>query len=146
MAEAANRGKKPEAEVKKVLEAHDAKTAAFDWHRNYDAHTAGGRFPRQVGDFEFYAPGVHGIIEVKEVNHACRLPHKNFNTDAVAKLRKRRLAGGYIYVMVYFTPLDQWRILHLDRFLTRDGGSWDLSDAPLYPSAAAAMYETGVLA
>jgi hypothetical protein len=140
----ANRGKKPEDAVKKYLEAYDARTHKFDWHRNYDAHTAGGRFPRQVGDFEFYLPGIHGVIEVKEVNHLCRLPHKNFTLEAVAKLRKRSHASGHVSVLIYFTPVDQWRILGLTPFFSREGGSWDLGLYKLHPTAPAALDSLGL--
>lgn len=144
MTDPANRGKKAEADVKKYLEAYDSRTQKFDWHRNYDAHTAGGRFPRQVGDFEYYMPGIHGVIEVKEVDHAFRLPHKNFNQEAVAKLRKRSWASGHVSVLVYFTPLDRWRILGISPFYNREGGSWDLSAVDLHPTAAAALDSLGL--
>ena len=140
---AADRGKKPEDEVRKYLKAYDERTHAFDWHRNYDAHTAGGRFQRQTGDFEFYFPDEHGVIEVKQVDHAFRLPHKNYAEEKVAKVRKRYLAGGRVLVLVYHTPINQWRITDLHPYLERQGGSWDLSVWPIYPSAKAALDSLG---
>lgn len=136
---AADRGKKPEDEVRKYLKAYDERTHRFDWHRNYDAHTAGGRFQRQTGDFEFYFPDAHGVIEVKQVDHAFRLPHKNYAEEKVAKVYKRMLAGGMAIVLVYHTPIDQWRVTTLTPFRERTGGSWDLSAWELYPTAKAAL-------
>jgi len=144
MSDPANRGKKPEDEVRKYLKAYDERTHKFDWHRNYDAKSAGGRFQRQTGDFEFYLPGIHGIIEVKEVDHAFRLPHKNLTKESLAKMTKRQLAGGHASVLIYHTPIDQWRILGLSPFRVREGGSWDLSTYTLYPSAAEALDRLGM--
>lgn len=139
MSSAANRGKSAEAEVKKFLEAYDRKVACFDWERRYDAHSAGGRFQRQTGDFAFYMPNFFGAIEVKEVKHSFRLPHKNFETDQVAKLRKRQMAGGHIIILVYHTEDDLWRMPPFGTFKEREGGSWDLSKFTTYGSAAEAL-------
>lgn len=128
MSDAANRGKSAEAEVQKYLKAYDEKHQDFDWARNMDAHSAGGRFHRQTGDFQFYGPGVHGVIEVKEVKHDFRVPHGNFNEGAVGKLWKRQLAGGEIVIIVHHSTSKKWRVAELARFRKRDGGSWDLSD------------------
>lgn len=136
---AADRGKKPEDEVRKFLKAYDERKHCFDWHRNYDAHSAGGRFQRQTGDFEFYMPGVHGVIEVKQVDHAFRLPHKNYSEDKVAKVYKRQVAGGRAIVLVYHTPTTLWRVCSLAPFRERTGGSWDLSMWPQYPTCTEAL-------
>lgn len=144
MSDPANRGKKPEDKVRDYLKAYDERTHKFDWHRNYDAKSAGGRFQRQTGDFQFYLPGIHGVIEVKEVNHEYRLPHKNYAAEKVAKVYKRTLAGGAAYVLVYHTPIDKWRVLGLAPFRVREGGSWDLRGVPLHDSAAAALDSLGM--
>lgn len=124
----ANRGKSAEADVRKYLKAYDEKHQDFDWHRVPDAHSAGGRFNPVVYDFAFFRPGVHGGLEVKEVKHACRIPHGNFGEQQVAKLWKRQLAGGVIVVIVYHSTSQMWRVTDLTRFRVRTGGSWDLSD------------------
>lgn len=144
MSDAANRGKGPEDKVREYLKDYDSRTHKFDWHRNYDAKSAGGRFQRQTGDFEFYLPGIHGVIEVKEVDHAFRLPHKNVTTESVAKLTKRQLAGGAIYIAIYHTPVKQWRVLGLAPFRVREGGSWDLSAVRVHPSAKTALDSLGI--
>ncbi len=141
---AADRGKKPEDEVRKYLKAYDERTHRFDWHRNYDAHTAGGRFQRQTGDFEFYMPGIHGVIEVKQVKHAFRVPHQNLNENSAGKLRKRQLAGGTIVILVHHSVTGKWRVSGFERFSVREGGSWDLSGLYEYHTCSAALDSIGV--
>lgn len=140
----ANRGKSTEAEVTKYLKAYDAKHQDFDWARNYDSHSAGGRFQRQTGDFQFYGPGVHGVIEAKEVKHTFRVPHTNFTKEAVAKVWKRQLAGGEIIVLIHHSEAKLWRVVPLHVFRERVGGSWDLSAWRPLPSCAAALDSLGV--
>lgn len=140
----ANRGKVAESHVAAYLKAYDAKHQEFDWHRVYDAHSAGGRFNRQVYDYAFFAPNAHGGIEVKEVKHGYRVPHGNFGPDQVAKLWKRQLAGGTIIILVYHSTTGAWRIVDLAVFRTREGGSWDLRDIPSYLSCREALDSTRV--
>lgn len=142
--EAANKGKVAEKHVAKFLKAWDERTQGTDYHRVYDAHSAGGRFNRQVYDYAFFTVKCHGGIEVKEVAHAARLPHKNFGVDQVAKLRKRQWAGGAVIVLVYHSTTKLWRIPGLAVFLDREGGSWDLSGFPTYATCDLALTSTGV--
>lgn len=140
----ANRGKKAEAAVRAYLKAYDERTHTFDWNRVQDAHSAGGRFTRQVFDFAWFMPGLHGGIEVKEVAHAFRLPHKNMTPESVAKLRKRELAGGRVVVLIHFSTTGLWRVLPLAPFLVREGGSWDFSGVRTFESAKAALDSLGI--
>ena len=135
-------GKVSEKKVAEYLAAIDANVTHFDWNRGYDARAAGGKFQRVAGDFAFYSPVGHGIIEVKEVDHEFRLPYKNFELSQVAKAAKRELAGGDVHVLVYHTPLKRWRRLPIVFFQHRTGteySSWDLSEWVLHPSCAAAL-------
>ncbi|MDI1360629.1 hypothetical protein [Methylotenera sp.] len=139
---AADRGKKAEKAVATYLTELSSKVAAFDWHRVYDARSAGGRFAAQPGDFAFYAPGLHGLIEVKEVEHEFRLPKKNFDNDQIAKLRKRELAGGEIGIVINFYTLNQtfWRLVPLTFFRENlDVPSWDLREFPKHLKAKDAL-------
>ena len=77
----------------------------------------------------FLHAGKLRLIEVKEVNHYFRLPHKNFSPDQVARMRNWQAAGASALVLIYFEPLKLWRILDVRNFLVRTGGSWDLSGA-----------------
>lgn len=126
----AYRGKKPEARVKAYFERLAASRADFDWERKYDAHSAGGRFQRQIYDFAFFAPGVHGGIEVKEVAHDFRVPYKNFKPEQVAGLRKRMLCGAHAAVVVFHSTSGLWRLCPPEVFFSRppEAGSWDLRD------------------
>jgi len=124
-------GKSAEAIVKAYLEGLHSQRQAFDWHRGYDARSAGGKFQRIAGDFSWYMPGRHGIIEVKEVAHKeHRLPYKNFEDSQVGKCRIREMAGGVVHVLVYSSITKTWVSPPLELFRTRPGpafGSWDLS-------------------
>lgn len=137
------RGKKSESDVQKFLNAYAAKHADFDWERRYDARSAGGRMHPQTYDYAFFRPGQHGGIEVKEVKHDFRLPHKNFENDQVGRLKKRQWAGGNIYVLVYHSTTQLWRTVPLHIFYTREGGSWDLTQWPTWPNCSEAMLATG---
>lgn len=143
-ADKANQGKGAEKHVQEYLKAYDAKNWAFDWARNYDAHSAGGRFHRQTGDYQFYMPGMHGVIEVKEVKHDFRLPHKNYSPEKVAKVYKRQEAGGLAIVLVQHTTTGLWRMPPFSLFRDRSGASWDLSGFKTYITCAEALNELGV--
>jgi hypothetical protein len=131
----ADRGKYAEGKTREVLEHFKRQYAAFDYERVYDARSSMGRLPKRPGDFEFYAPKTHGLIEAKEVDHAFRLPAKNLTQ--IPKLRMRELAGGLIFVLVYFTPVDRWRSIPLNWLQLRQAQpSWDLTEFRLLASAA----------
>ena len=91
-----SRGKYAEKKVAEWLDRMGTRHATFDWSRIYDARSAGGRFPSRPGDYEFFAPGLHGLIEVKEVEHDFRLPAKNFDKKQIARLYKRQPPAGVI--------------------------------------------------
>lgn len=140
---AANRGKTAEEKVTAFLKTYGERHQDFDWARNYDAHSAGGRFQRQTGDFQFYKPGLHGVIEAKEVAHDFRLPHKNFEKEKVAKIWKRELAGAAVFVVVYHSTTGLWRLPPFTFFrLARTGGSWDLTPWPTFKSCIEALDST----
>lgn len=134
------RGKYAEAKVREYLEQMNSKHACFAYERIYDARSAGGRgIPARPGDFEFYAPSLHGLIEVKEVEHDYRLPKKNLDKEQIAKLRKREFAGGMIFVLVYHTTLGVWRSVPIQWLHERSAqSSWDLREfAPITDAAEA---------
>lgn len=138
---AANRGKVSEARIKAHLKGLSESYANFSYERVYDAHAAGGRAQAQAGDFrafhryeEIYAPDSliravsrNWVIEVKEVGHDYRLAHKNFGEDKVARMQKAALSGREPVVVVYHTATKLWRIVPFEVFLTRTGGSWNLT-------------------
>lgn len=135
-------GKSSEKMVGNYLADIDSKIQRFDWHRGYDARSAGGKFQRVAGDFSFYSPSAYGIIEVKEVAHATRLPYKNFELSQVAKAAKRELAGGTVIVLIHSTASDLWYPHRISFFQHRTGttyASWIFSEVPAYSSATAAL-------
>lgn len=136
---AGKRGKYAEGKVRDFLVSLKERKTGFDFERKYDARSAGGRFPAQAGDFGFFTYGLHGLIEVKEVDHAVRLPEKNFSSEQRAKLQLRALAGGLIVVLVYHTPLKAWRVPPPWAFSGERVPSWDLSRFPTYKSVQLAL-------
>lgn len=132
----AKRGKYAEGVVRNFLDRINREVVAFDWHRVLDARAAGGRFNAQTGDFAFFGPRMHGVIEVKEVGHAYRLPSKNFDTKQINRLRKRQMAGGLVVVLIYHTTTKLWRRVPLSVFLENlNAPSWDFSPIPTAESA-----------
>lgn len=139
--ELGERGKEPEDKVRDFLSRLSEKYAVFDFQREYDARSAGGRLPARVGDFTLFFPGVHGALEVKGVEHAYRLPEKNFKLAAINRLRKRQLAGGLIIVLVYHEPTKLWRSPPLQFFLSnKHVPSWDLSPFDTFRSIGEALH------
>lgn len=130
----AQQGKTAEKAIAKYLDKVNAAVLAFDWQRGYDARSAGGKFQRVAGDFSFFSPAGHGIIEVKEHDHDFRLPYKNYKLSQVAGAHKRELAGGLVLVITFSTSLDMWRCMPIEFFRHRDEtkGSWDLSTFDCY--------------
>lgn len=123
---AAKRGKVAEGKVRDYLKALEALSVHFTFNRIGDAGAAGGAFAAQAGDFQAFGWGKNWLIEVKETQHAYRIPHGNFGPEQVAKMRKRELAGSVPVVLIYHRNEKLWRCPHLELFLYREGGSWDL--------------------
>lgn len=135
---AGQRGKFAEKKVREYLEKVDQQLVHFDYERVSDARSAGGRGAKTVvGDFMFFTPELHGVIEVKEIGHDFRIPAKNITQ--LPKLRKRLLAGGRCYVVVYHTTTQLWRCIPAEELELRTTGSWDLRDFPTYESLEQAL-------
>lgn len=117
----ANRGKAAEAAVKKYLKSIDAVDTI---HYRYPDFRAGFKSPAPC-DFMVLRQGKLTLLEVKSVEHAYRLPHKNMSPDQVARMRMWACAGAESWVLVQFTT--GWRAESVEHFLVRDGGSWDMS-------------------
>lgn len=138
---AGNRGKYAEGKTRDYLKLLETQLAGFTFNRVQDAHSAGGRFTPQAGDFQaFHLQADRSrnfIIEVKEVAHDFRLPHKNYSEDKVARVQKRAMAGTECLVLVCHTTTKLWRAVPFDVFRTRTGGSWDLRTEPVVDYKAA---------
>lgn len=141
-------GKWAEDKVRDWLKKYKGDRATFTFNRILDAHSARGAMSNpQPGDFQWFmntearSLGMlitrNGLIEVKSVEHAYRLPYGNFNVDQVGRMRIRAMAGSEPLVLVCFRPKEGkpcWRTAPLEYFETRiEGkGSWDMSDIDAY--------------
>lgn len=122
---AANRGKEAEAGMRRYLDGlNRSGSAAF--YRLPDAK-AGSLLPT-LADFLLMVSGKTYLIEVKQTDHAYRLPHGNFDKSQVARQRIWQSAGAVSVVLIYHKGLGLWRGYPIDRFIDREGGSWDLRD------------------
>lgn len=122
----ANRGKEAETLVKKYL-TQLAKKAEFTFYRFPDARA--GSLQSAPADFLLLNKGHMTLLEVKEVAHSYRLPHRN--VSQIPKLTRHTLAGASAFVLVYFKPEKLWRIAPVSYFSKTEGASWDMRDIQL---------------
>lgn len=122
---AANRGKRGEALLRTHLNKLNSQICSA-FYRLPDAH-AGSKMAT-LADFLYMCKGRLHLLECKETAHDFRLPHGNFDKDQVARQRIWKDAGAVSLVLIYHTGLELWRGYDIDRFITREGGSWDLRD------------------
>lgn len=128
MSSPADRGKVAEGKVKTALEKL-AKQADTAFYRLPDARA--GSMKETLADFLVCSKNRMYLLEVKETEHEYRLPHGNFTTDQVARMRRFEMAGALSFVMVYHSTLEMWRYGRIELFRERVGGSWDLRNLPL---------------
>ena len=103
----ANQGKEYEKQVQDYLRKLAAKHADFDWLRLPDARTSMGRIGKMPADFEIFSTHGHGLVEVKSIDHAFRLPHAKLTQ--IPKMKVRAMAGGFCIVITYFKKTKTWR-------------------------------------
>jgi hypothetical protein len=135
----ANRGKWAEGKVAEAFKAYEC-YSTFSWYRLPDTHA--GSHKVTLADFQTMHHGEFRLVEVKEVKHGYRLPHKNFSEDKVARLRAWAMAGASVSVIVAHRREGEkvcWRVCNLESFLTREGGSWDLSNIHSYDNHKQAL-------
>lgn len=137
----ADRGKDAEKKVHEALTAWAGEIGSREFNRLMDTRAAGRIVKAAAADFEFFCTGVHGLIEVKSVQHDFRLPRGS--VTQIPRLRKRALAGGVCVVVVYHSTLKLWRAVSVDYLMEGgDKGSWDLRNVETHESAAAALAST----
>ena len=122
---ASNRGKRGEALFKTYVESL-CKFSDSAFYRLPDAHA--GSLQSTLADFLFLRRGQVYLIEVKEVKHEYRLPHGNYDKAQVARQRLWKDAGATSLVLIFHSTLNLWRGYDVERFVVREGGSWDLRD------------------
>lgn len=123
-------GKAAEDSLSNLLKSWESRQAVA-WHRIPDARA--GSMKVALADFFVLCKGESVLLEVKEVDHEFRLPHKNFTVDQVARMRRFNMAGAKSLVLVHFTKTGLWRAAAPEWFISREGGSWDLSTLPAAP-------------
>lgn len=133
---AGDRGKAAEKEAHDYLKELSARRAEFDFERLPDARAAMGRVKAQIGDFEFFRPGTHGVIEVKETKHSYRIAKDKL--EQLPRLHKRAMCGGLCIVLVHFSEVKLWRAMPATD-LAIGKPSWDLSLYQTYATAAEAL-------
>lgn len=134
----ADRGKKAEEAVTKALTLWTEGRSDREFNRMLDTRAAGRVVKSAAADFEFFCPEAFGLIEVKSTAHNYRLERGKITQ--LPRLRKRALCGGVCLVLIEHTELQQWRVIEAGALATfGDKGSWDLTDWPLYDSAAEAL-------
>lgn len=127
------RGKWAEGRLKAHFKKLENATAAH--FRFPDARS--GSLQTAPADFAFLRDGKLYLIEVKEVHHDFRLPHGNFRSDQVARMRLWEAAGATSLVLIFHSTTAKWRVLPASFFVERHGGSWDLSRFPLMDEKSA---------
>lgn len=138
----ADRGKWAEAQAHDYLKALSAKRAEFDFERMPDARAAMGRIKATIGDFEFFMPGAHGVLEVKETKHAFRIAKDKLKQ--LPRLHKRAMCGGVCLVLVYHSSTNLWRALRAEH-LPIGPASWDLAGFPTFYTPTAALQQFSVM-
>jgi hypothetical protein len=119
------RGKSAEASVASVFKLLEHRQD-FAWFRMPDARA--GSMKATLADFLVQTDTGPWLVEVKEVSHDFRLPHKNFTVDKVARMRMFEMAGMKGLVLIRHSTTGLWRGVDLRFFYGREGGSWDLSE------------------
>ena len=133
----ADRGKKAEQEVQRFL-ATWSKSPGREANRLTDTRAAGRIIKAAPADFDFYAKGRFGLVEVKETQHEYRLERAKLTQ--LARLKLRMFCGGDVVVLVHHSTIQQWRAVSVQTLLdSGDKGSWNLSHLPTFDSAALAL-------
>lgn len=136
----ANRGKKSEDAMAKLLSEWSKAHPNREANRLVDSKAAGRIIKAAAADFEYFCPDGHGLIEVKETGHEYRLARDK--VPQLARLRKRTKCGGVCLVAIFHSTLKVWRVVDSGYLAnTGDKGSWNLTLVPVYADLAAAMAE-----
>jgi hypothetical protein len=135
----ADRGKDAEKLAEVALKLWAGDLGAREFNRLIDTRAAGRTVKAAAADFEFFAAGpVHGLIEVKETEHAYRLERSK--VPQLPKLHRRVLSGGVCVVLVYHSTTNVWRAVTAEYLMAGgDKGSWNLTDQPTFADASQAL-------
>lgn len=116
---AAHKGKSAEALVSAWLEARQASSSGFAYHRLPDAKAARGALAAQPADFIISTHrGGMAFLEVKESGERYRLPKANISQ--YGKLLAFHLAGTPSWVLVRRTLTSDWLIFSSHGIMGQD--------------------------
>lgn len=132
------RGKYAETQVKNRLKKLESSSVVH--HRFPDARA--GSFTATLSDFMILKNGKLTLLEVKETQHARRLPYLNFNAAQIAKMRMWKAAGAQAHVLIFHSTEKLWRVGDVEWFfvnhITEVNGkavaSWVLDELAFLPS------------
>lgn len=142
----ADRGKAAEDAAKRFLEAWSSGHANREFTRLTDSKAAGRIIKAAAADFEFFFEHPvdfyphHGLLEVKETQHAYRLDRPK--VTQLPRLIKRANCGGTCLVLVHHSTSGTWRCV--DAYWLRengDKGSWNLSGFAEFGSPREALVD-----
>lgn len=130
MTSRADRGKSAEKQVEAWLAHLNEKFARFAWHRFPDPRSTRGMVKQQPCDYLVQVPGGTTLLEVKELEHAFRIPAKNISQ--LPTLKKFHMAGARTAILIHFKPINKWRCVDASKLEARSTGSWDMSEVPTH--------------
>jgi hypothetical protein len=138
----ANRGKPTEDAVAKALATWQGQRMDREFNRLVDSKAAGRIIKAAAADFEFFIGELeqthHGLIEAKETEHEFRIARPKITQ--LPALRRRRLAGGRCYVVIYHSTIRKYRSVSGHWLDTNgDKGSWNLERIPAFDTPIDAL-------
>ena len=140
----ANRGVYAEKKVKEYLDGWQGRSNYREFNRMTDSKAAGRIIKAAAADFDYYCvtkdmARFHGLIEVKETEHAYRLSRDK--VTQLPRVRKRQKCGGKSYVVIYHSRTYQWRVATVPYLAeTGDKGSWNLTNMPSFTTCGLALH------
>ena len=142
-----NRGAAAEKLTQDFLRKWQDASPYREANRLTDTKAAGRTIKSSAADFEFFCWDDcqrHGLIEVKQTEHAYRLAKSK--VTQLGRLRKRFKCGGLVFVLVYHSTLKKWRCLSAFDLFDENNhtASWDMRHLPVYDTPGEALNETSL--
>lgn len=142
-----NRGAAAEKLTQDFLRKWQDASPYREANRLTDTKAAGRTIKSSAADFEFFCWDDcqrHGLIEVKQTEHAYRLAKSK--VTQLGRLRKRFKCGGLVFVLVYHSTLKKWRCLSAFDLFDENNhtASWDMRHLPVYDTPGDALNATSL--
>lgn len=134
----ADKGADAEKAVQAFLTEWAAGWRSREFNRLIDSKAAGRLIKSAPADFDFYASGGYGLIEVKATEHNYRIDRSR--VTQLASMRKRAQCGGTCVLLVSHSTINGWRAVPVEWLANNgDKGSWNLTEFPLTASPGHAL-------